>query len=59
MAWRVMTEKKHSTRLIHEHPVGVNYSVRLPSAAWEAAGDRKGSGLSLDEAYRPLVASRP
>jgi hypothetical protein len=23
MAWRVMTEKKHSTRLIHERPVGV------------------------------------
>jgi hypothetical protein len=23
MAWRVMTEKKHSTRLSHEQPVGV------------------------------------
>ena len=27
MAWRVMTEKKHSTRLIHEHPVGVKCRV--------------------------------
>jgi hypothetical protein len=26
MAWRVMTEKKHS-RLIHEHPVGVKCRV--------------------------------
>ena len=23
MAWRVITEKKHSTRLSQEHPVGV------------------------------------
>jgi len=27
MAWRVMTEKKHSTRLIQEQPVGVKCSV--------------------------------
>ncbi len=27
MACRVMTEKKHSTRLIHEHPVGVKCRV--------------------------------
>ncbi len=27
MAWRVITEKKHSTRLIHEHPVGVKCRV--------------------------------
>ena len=26
MAWRVMIEKKHSTRLSHEHPVGVKCS---------------------------------
>ena len=27
MAWRVMTEKKHSTRLSHEQPVGVKCRV--------------------------------
>lgn len=27
MAWRVMTEKKHSTRLIHEQLVGVKCRV--------------------------------
>ena len=27
MAWRVMIEKKHSTRLIHEQPVGVKCRV--------------------------------
>jgi hypothetical protein len=27
MAWRVITEKKHSTRLIHKHPVGVECRV--------------------------------
>jgi hypothetical protein len=27
MAWRVITEKKHSTRLIHEQPAGVKCKV--------------------------------
>ena len=27
MAWRVMTEKKHSTRFSQEHPVGVKCRV--------------------------------
>ena len=27
MAWRVMIEKKHSTRLIHEHPAGMKCRV--------------------------------
>ena len=27
IAWRVITEKKHSTRLIQEHPVGVKCRV--------------------------------
>ncbi len=36
MAWRVMTEKKHSTRLIHEQPVGVKWSVILGFLASQA-----------------------
>ena len=36
MAWRVMTEKKHSTRLSQEHPVGVKCSLTLGSFASQA-----------------------
>jgi hypothetical protein len=32
IAWRVMSEKKHSTRLIQEHPVGVKCRVTRSAA---------------------------
>src|SRR6266536_3029795 len=55
MAWRVMTEKKHSTRLSQEHPVGVKCRVILGLAVslYHRPGGRSRRGYARAESPPP------